>query len=230
MCPGDSGQPTFSWLPSFSTLPYVAILQLARALHLLKNIIILIKFHVIVQFYFSFNLNNTELDIFIFQAFSQMRLSEASAHLGSFSLRIKEEPTYLHANVGREGQIGTSWISSTASKAADAVLSTCPSPYEKRCLLQLLAATDFGDGGYASAFYRKCYWKTNLAEPLLCKDDELQLGNETLDDVSLLYALEKNRRWEQARNWARQLEASGGQLKSAMNHVTESQVKLSACF
>ncbi|KAK4264830.1 hypothetical protein QN277_025955 [Acacia crassicarpa] len=159
------------------------------------------------------------------QAFSQMRLSEASAHLGSFSLRIKEEPTYLQANVGKEGQIGTSWISSTASKAADAVLSTCPSPYEKRCLLQLLAATDFGDGGYASAYYRKCYWKINLAEPLLCKNDELQLGNETSDDASLLYALEKNRHWEQARNWARQLEASGGQFKSVMNHVTESQAE-----
>ncbi|KAI9108709.1 hypothetical protein K1719_020356 [Acacia pycnantha] len=159
------------------------------------------------------------------QAFSQMRLSEASAHLGSFSLRIKEEPTYLQANVGKEGQIGTSWISSTASKASDAVLSTCPSPYEKRCLLQLLAATDFGDGGYASAYYRKCYWKINLAEPLLCKNDELQLGNETSDDASLLYALEKNRHWEQARNWARQLEASGGQFKSPMNHVTESQAE-----
>ncbi|XP_028755143.1 uncharacterized protein LOC114714558 isoform X1 [Neltuma alba] len=159
------------------------------------------------------------------QAFSQMRLSEASAHLGSFSLRIKEEPTHLQADIGREGKIGTSWISSTASKAADAVLSTCPSPYEKRCLLQLLAAIDFGDGGYASVYYRKCYWKINLAEPLLCKNDELQLGNEASDDVSLLYALEKNRHWEGARNWARQLEASGGQLKSAMNHVTESQAE-----
>lgn len=153
-----------------------------------------------------------------------MRLSEASAHLGSFSVRIKEEPTYLQINVGKEGQIGTSWISTTASKAADAVLSTCPSPYEKRCLLQLLAAADFGDGGYASAYYRKCYWKINLAEPLLRKDDELQLGNEISDDASLLYALEKNRHWDQARNWARQLEASGGPLKSAMHHVTESQV------
>jgi len=67
-----------------------------------------------------------------------MRLSEASAHLGSFSARIKEEPTHIQANLGREGQIGTSWISSTAATAADTVLSTCPSPYEKRCLLQTL--------------------------------------------------------------------------------------------
>ncbi|CAL0330002.1 unnamed protein product [Lupinus luteus] len=159
------------------------------------------------------------------QAFSQMRLSEGSAHLGSFSARIKDEPIYLQANIGREGQIGTSWISSTASKAADAVLSTCPSPYEKRCLLQLLAATDFGDGGYAAAYYRRAYWKISLAEPLLRKDDELHLDNETLDDASLLSALEKNRHWEQARNWAKQLEASGSPWKSAIHHVTESQAE-----
>ncbi|CBI21531.3 unnamed protein product, partial [Vitis vinifera] len=154
------------------------------------------------------------------QAFSQMRLSEASAHLGSFSARIKEEPI-----IGREGQIGTSWISSTAVKAADAMLSTCPSPYEKRCLLQLLAATDFGDGGSAATYYRRLYWKINLAEPSLRKDDGLHLGNETLDDSSLLTALEKNGHWEQARNWARQLEASGGPWKSAVHHVTETQAE-----
>ncbi|CAJ1937955.1 unnamed protein product [Sphenostylis stenocarpa] len=160
------------------------------------------------------------------QAFSQMRLSEASAHLGSFSARIKEEPMYLQANVGRDAQIGASWISSTASTAADAVLSTCPSPYEKRCLLQLLAATDFGDGGYTTAYYRRVYWKINLAEPLLRKDNELHLGDDEIsDDASLLSALENNRHWEQARNWAKQLEPNGAPQKSAMHHVTESQAE-----
>lgn len=153
-----------------------------------------------------------------------MRLSEASAHLGSFSARIKEEPATAQANIGREGQIGTSWISSTAIKAADAMLSTCPSPYEKRCLLQLLSATDFGDGGSAATHYRRLYWKINLAEPSLRKDDGLHLGNETLDDASLLTALEKNGHWEQARNWAKQLEASGGSWKSTVHHVTVTQV------
>lgn len=164
------------------------------------------------------------------QAFSQMRLSEASAHLGSFSARIKEEPANLLANMGKEGQIGTSWISSTAIKAADAMLSTCPSPYEKRCLLQLLSATDFGDGGSAATRYRRLYWKINLAEPSLRKDDVLHLGNETLDDASLLTALEKNGHWEQARNWAKQLEASGGSWKSAVHHVTETQVPFTFTF
>ncbi|XP_007048161.2 PREDICTED: uncharacterized protein LOC18611704 isoform X1 [Theobroma cacao] len=159
------------------------------------------------------------------QAFSQMRLSEASAHLGSFSVRIKEEPSHLQTNIGRECQIGISWISSTAIKAADATLSTCPSPYEKRCLLQLLAAADFGDGGSAAAYYRRLYWKINLAEPSLRKNDGLHLGNETLDDSSLLTALEENRQWEQARNWARQLEASGGPWKSTVHQVTEIQAE-----
>lgn len=159
------------------------------------------------------------------QAFSQMRLSEASAHLGSFSARIKEEHACAQANIGREGQIGTSWISSTAIKAADAMLSTCPSPYEKRCLLQLLSATDFGDGGSAATHYRRLYWKINLAEPSLRKDDGLHLGNETLDDASLLTALEKNGHWEQARNWAKQLEASGGSWKSTVHHVTMTQAE-----
>lgn len=153
-----------------------------------------------------------------------MRLSEASAHLGSFSARIKEEPSHLQTNIGREGQIGMSWISSTAIKAADATLSTCPSPYEKRCLLQLLVAADFGDGGSAAACYRRLYWKINLAEPSLRKNDGLQLGNETLDDASLLTALVENMQWEQARNWARQLEASGGPWKSIFHQVTETQV------
>ncbi|XP_056696690.1 uncharacterized protein [Spinacia oleracea] len=143
------------------------------------------------------------------QAFSQMRLSEASAHLGMFSTS-KEE---------------ASWISSTAVKAADAILSTCPSPYEKRCLLQLLASTDFADGGSAAACYRRLYWKINLAEPVLRKHEDLQLGNETLDDASLLSTLENNGYWEQARNWARQLEASGAPWKSAAHHVTERQAE-----
>lgn len=154
-----------------------------------------------------------------------MRLSEASAHLGSFSARIKEEPSQLPAYTGKEGHIGTSWVSSTAVKAADAMLSTCPSPYEKRCLLQLLAATDFGVGGSAVTYYRRLYWKINLAEPSLRKDDDsLHLGNETLDDASLLTALEKNGQWDQARNWAKQLDASGGPWKSTVHRVTETQV------
>ncbi|KAM7262326.1 hypothetical protein ACFE04_021403 [Oxalis oulophora] len=159
------------------------------------------------------------------QAFSQMRLSEASAHLGSFSARIKEEPTHFHGNIDTEGEIGISWISSTAVKAADATLSTCPSPYEKRCLLQLLAATDFGDGGHAATFYRRLYWKINLAEPSLRKDQDLQLGDGTLDDASLLTALETNGLWEQARNWAKQLDATGGPWKSTVHHVTETQAE-----
>ncbi|KAL8160713.1 hypothetical protein V2J09_002250 [Rumex salicifolius] len=151
------------------------------------------------------------------QAFSQMRLSEASAHLGSFSARIKEEPTVSNLDV--------SWISSTASKAANSILSNCPSPYEKRCLLQLLAATNFGDGGYAATYYRQQYWKINLAEPALRKNDDVLLGNNTLDDASLLTTLEKNGHWEQARTWAQQLEASDQQWNSAGHHVTETQAE-----
>lgn len=158
-----------------------------------------------------------------------MRLSEASAHLGSFSARIKDESSNFQSNMVREEQTATSWLSSTAVKAANSMLSTCPSPYEKRCLLQLLAATDFGDGGCAATYYRQLFWKINLAEPLLRKDDGLHLGNETLDDASLLTALEKNGHWEQAINWARQLEASGGPWKSAVHHVVETQVLSLGC-
>ncbi|XP_074295549.1 uncharacterized protein LOC141623336 [Silene latifolia] len=157
------------------------------------------------------------------QAFSQMRLSEASAHLGSFSSRIKEEPFLLTSNFSKQGLSGTSWISSTAVMAADAIISTSPSPYEKRCLLQLLVSTDFGDGGSAAANYQRQLWKINLAEPALRKHEDLQLGNKSLDDASLLTALENNGYWEQARNWARQLEASGGPWKAAVHRVTERQ-------
>ncbi|KAL3371146.1 hypothetical protein AABB24_007938 [Solanum stoloniferum] len=158
------------------------------------------------------------------QAFSQMRLSEASAHLGSFSARIKEEP-HVYTQAGKEGKIGSVWISSTAVKAANAMLSRCPSPYEKRCLLHLLTATDFGDGGSAATCYQRLYFKVNLAEPSLRKNDGLHLGNEPLDDASLLTALEEHGHWEQARNWAKHLEASGGSWKSATHHVTETQAE-----
>lgn len=159
------------------------------------------------------------------QAFSQMRLSEAAAHLASFSARIKEEPLPGQLNIKKDAQIKTNWISSTAVKAAEAMLSTCPSAYERRCLLQLLAAADFGDGGSAAIYFQRLFWKINLAEPSLRKDDEIYLGNETLDDASLLTALEKNGQWEKARNWARQLESIGSSWKSAVHHVTETQAE-----
>lgn len=159
------------------------------------------------------------------QAFSQMRLSDASAHIGSFSARIKEEQMHVHMNNGTDGQNGTAWISSTAVKAADAMLSKCPSPYEKRCLLQLLSSADFGDGGSAAVNYKRNYWKINLAEPLLREDDGSHLGDDIQDDGSLLRALEENGHWEEARNWAMQLEASGGQWKSIGHHVTETQAE-----
>ncbi|GFP83268.1 protein ddb_g0268328 [Phtheirospermum japonicum] len=160
------------------------------------------------------------------QAFSQMRLSEASAHLGSFASRIIEESPHTQPNWEREGKIGNSWISSTAVKAADAMLLKCPSPYEKRCLLRLLAATDFGDGGSTATRYGQQCWKIDMAEPSLRSDECPLLGNETLDYTSLLTALEKNGYWEQARSWAKQLEASGESCwKSAANHVTEMQAE-----
>ncbi|KAJ0988045.1 hypothetical protein J5N97_006401 [Dioscorea zingiberensis] len=159
------------------------------------------------------------------QAFSQMRISEAVAHLASFSARIKEEPIPGQLNITRDAQVKTMWISTTAVKAAEAMLSSCPSAYERRCLLQLLAAADFGDGASASTCFRRLFWKINLAEPSLRKDDELYLGNEILDDASLLTALEKNGQWEKARNWARQLESIGSSWKSAVHHVTETQAE-----
>ncbi|KAG5412473.1 hypothetical protein IGI04_000040 [Brassica rapa subsp. trilocularis] len=159
------------------------------------------------------------------QAFSQMRLSEASAHLGSFGARVKDESMHFQSNTAKEVNFGASWISKTAVKAADAVLSTCPSPYEKRCLLQLLAAIDFGDGGSAATYYRRLYWKVNLAEPSLRWENGLDLGSEALDDGSLLAALEKNRQWEQARNWAKQLETMGATWTSSVHHVTETQAE-----
>ncbi|CAA6664133.1 unnamed protein product [Spirodela intermedia] len=143
------------------------------------------------------------------QAFSQMRLSEASAHLASFSARIREEPYHLNLNAARDGKIDAPWISTTAVKAANAVLSTCPSAYEKKCLLQLLDAANF----------------VNVADPLLCNDNDVCLGNEVLDDASVLMALERSGKWEQARNWAQLMESSGETGRSSVHHVTEMQAE-----
>lgn len=158
-----------------------------------------------------------------------MRLTEASVHLTSFSTRIKDESLYMPTNIQRDGALKAAWISSTAAKAAEAMLSACPSAYEKRCLLQLLAATDFGDGA-TSIYFQRLQWKINLSEPSLRKDDDLYLGNEILGDDALLAALENNGRWDQARNWARQLESTGASWKYAVHHVTETQVLLVYLF
>ncbi|KQK03052.1 uncharacterized protein LOC100829381 isoform X2 [Brachypodium distachyon] len=157
------------------------------------------------------------------QAFCQMRLSAASAHLASFSARIKDEAS--QSNSSKESSSITGWVVATAVKAADAVLSTCPSIYEKRCLLQLLAEVDFADGGSSSAYFCRSYWKINLAEPSLCKDGDIYEWNDSMDDASLLAALEKDGRWEEARTWARQLESGDIAWESTFDHVTESQAE-----
>lgn len=151
-----------------------------------------------------------------------MRISEASAHLASFTVRIKDEVSQLNST--KEAGVVSGWVVVTAVKAADAVLSTCPSIYEKRCLLQLLAEVDFADGGSSSSYFRRRYWKINLSEPSLFKEGDIYEWNDSMDDASLLTALEKDGLWEQARTWARQLESSDIAWESTLDHVTESQV------
>lgn len=101
------------------------------------------------------------------QAFSQMRLTDASIQLSSFSALLKEE-----TNKRTKGMV--LWISKTAVAAADAMLEACPSVYEQRCLLQLLLAVDFCDAGIANLRFRRCYWKLQLVEP------SLRAGQETV--------------------------------------------------
>uniref|UniRef100_A0A453E862 Uncharacterized protein n=1 Tax=Aegilops tauschii subsp. strangulata TaxID=200361 RepID=A0A453E862_AEGTS len=81
------------------------------------------------------------------------------------------------------------------------------------------------DGGSSSAYFGRSYWKINLAEPSLCKDGDIYKWNDSMDDASLLAALEKDGRWEDARTWARQLESSGIAWESTFDHVTESQAE-----
>lgn len=159
------------------------------------------------------------------QAFSQMRLPEASARLASFSARIKDEASHTQLNSSKEVSVIAEWVATTAVKAADAVLSNCSSIYEKRCLLQLLAAVDFADGGTSSSYFSRRYWKINLSEPSLCKDTDVYNWNDLMDDASLLTLLEKDGQWEQARTWARHLESSGIAWESTLDHVTESQAE-----
>uniref|UniRef100_A0A0E0JEY2 Spatacsin C-terminal domain-containing protein n=1 Tax=Oryza punctata TaxID=4537 RepID=A0A0E0JEY2_ORYPU len=158
-------------------------------------------------------------------AFCQMRLSEASAHLASFSARLKDETSHAQLNSSKEESAMAGWVAVTVVKAADAVLSTCPSIYEKRCLLQLLAVVDFSDGGSSTAYFRRGYWKIILAEPSVCKEGDTYKWNDSMDDASLLASLEKDGRWEEARTWARQLESSDVAWESTFDHVTESQAE-----
>lgn len=158
------------------------------------------------------------------QAFSQMRISEAASHLGTFSSRVREECNQAHHISNRGGKASTATLASvSAVTAADTILESCPSPYERRSLLQLLSNADFGDGGAAAKRFRQLYWKIQLAEPALQQGLETMVQGAGLDDDALLLVLESQRKWDQARKWAQQLEYTGLNSK-AMHHVTETQV------
>jgi spatacsin len=157
------------------------------------------------------------------QAFSQLRISEAAAHLAAFSGLLKEEIRKQHGQQTKIGKVETLWITAAAVAAADAMLEACPSVYERRCLLQLLSAADFGDGGQAAMRFRRFYWKMQLAEPAL-RSTDLVAGAADLDDEALLTVLETNGHWEESRSWARQLDLSLQRSNSALHHVTETQV------
>jgi spatacsin len=139
-------------------------------------------------------------------------------------VRIKDEASHTQLNSAKEVSVLAEWVAATAVKAADAVLSTCPSIYEKRCLLQLLSGVDFADGGSSSSYFSRRYWKINLSEPSLHKDTDIYEWNDLMDDSCLLTSLEKDGQWELARTWARQLESSDIVWESTLDHVTESQV------
>ncbi|BBN07122.1 spatacsin [Marchantia polymorpha subsp. ruderalis] len=156
------------------------------------------------------------------QAFSQMRISEASAHLAAFTALLKEETHQQHVP-SRSAKSNSAWITKAAVAAADAMHAACTSAYERRCLLQLLSGSDFGDGGHAAMRFRRLYWKIQLAEPALREGSELVTDGTNLDDEGLLDALEKSGQWEQARSWARQLDLSSG--GSSLHHVTETQAE-----
>ncbi|KAI5076391.1 hypothetical protein GOP47_0008456 [Adiantum capillus-veneris] len=158
------------------------------------------------------------------QAFSLMRTSEASAHLALFSNRLKEELQQSQHSQNRSGRISAAWITAAAVTAADTMLTACPSAYERRCLLQLLAGADFGDGGVAALRFRRLYWKVKLAEPAFQQKSDTAVVGMDLEDDALLLALETQGKWEEARTWARQLELSG-QNQKAVNHVTETQAE-----
>jgi spatacsin len=157
------------------------------------------------------------------QAFSQLRISEAAANLAAFSTLLKEEVRKQHGQQTKIGKAETLWITAAAVAAADAMLEACPSVYERRCLLQLLSAADFGDGGQAAMRFRRFYWKMQLAEPAL-RSTDLVAGAADLDDEALLTVLETNGHWEESRSWARQLDLSLQRSNSALHHVTETQV------
>ncbi|CAK9198622.1 unnamed protein product [Sphagnum troendelagicum] len=158
------------------------------------------------------------------QAFSQLRISEAAAHLAAFSTLLKEEIRKQHGQQTKIGKAETLWITAAAVAAADAMLEACPSVYERRCLLQLLSAADFGDGGQAAMRFRRFYWKMQLAEPAL-RSTDLVAGAADLDDEALLTVLETNGHWEESRSWARQLDLSLQRSNSALHHVTETQAE-----
>lgn len=201
------------FLPSCSLLPFIRSLQVCFDINFFCNIFIIFRNFLSFFFYGS---------KFRIQAFFQMRLSDASAHLLSFSAKIKDQSS--RSNLIKDNLINVTWIRYTAVKAADAMLNVCPSSYEKSCLLKLLASVDFGDGGSASAHYRKLLLKIKLSEPLLGKDDYSLIDCENLDDASLLMVLEKNGRWEEARDWANEMEISDTPWNLSVHHVTEMQV------
>ena len=159
------------------------------------------------------------------QAFAQMRILEASSHLASFSGLLKEEKRKQYSQQTKVSKHDMTWITAVAVTAANAMLEACPTPYERRCLSQLLSAADFGDGGLAAIRFRKYYWKLQLAEPALQTGSYVVTNGIDLDDDSLLRELENSGQWEEARSWAGQLDLGSQRTSSALHHVTETQVR-----
>jgi spatacsin len=184
----------------------------------------MLTFELYRTIYFLLSINTLTWDNWGAQAFAQMRITEAGAHLSAFSGILKEEQRKQHGQYSRIMRSNITWITAAAVAAADAMLEACPSVYERRCLLQLLSAEDFADGGLAAIRFRKLYWKMQLAEPALGSGSGVVANGSELEDDALLQELENNGQWEEARSWAGQLDLSSQRSSAALHHVTEIQV------
>lgn len=152
------------------------------------------------------------------QAFAQMRLTDASSELSSFSALLKQE-------TNKNARSKSSWISRTAVATAEAMLEACPSVYERRCLLELLSAVDFCDSGIAALKFRRLLRKLQLVEPSLCAGKETVVNGPSLGDDELLASLEASGFWDEGRMWAQQLDLKDHRISSALHHVTETQAE-----
>ncbi|GAQ85863.1 hypothetical protein KFL_002580120 [Klebsormidium nitens] len=127
------------------------------------------------------------------QAAARYDRAEAAAHFEKFGWGL------AHGRADAEG-LRRGLAARAAVAAADAVLATCPTEYERKLLLEVLAGLhEWGPAAEDGARYKRLSLAAQLSSPGVPLD-------ESCTPEALLHSLAAARKWDEARELAQQLD------------------------